>query len=334
MAKLFLGQNDLAKTLSTEKTSKTSSSSVSSLGAKEEKQKVVGRTSNIKKHISSIEGRVLILDFSDEYKDITDNVFLLDEINLLESRLNYREMQAINAGYLHDSHCLYRRSLDLITEVDEYKALKDKYAFNTESEEYLEELYQIRTGSLIENTLERLHISWNKVESDYAKILNDKIPKKRSKNHIPLEAAIHKVLKHRVIRIQAKTMQSEHQRAVAFCLLTRLSYLLDEPFHVIADDISSFFNNGNTKLFLSAVKKETIRFIFGFNKPSVLPQATLPLLTTIYFHKIDNNSEIKELVKVFKLADNHEITQQVRKLKPDQFLVYLHSSNHKLIKET
>ncbi|PGK51084.1 hypothetical protein CN918_25175 [Priestia megaterium] len=334
MAKLFLGQNDLVKTPSADKTSKTNVSPLTVPVAKEDKQKLVGRTSNIKERIASLEGRVLILDFSDEYKDITDNVFLLDEINLLESQLNYREMQAINAGYLHDSHCLYRRSLDLITEVDEYRELKESYAHNTECEEYLEKLYQIRTGSLIENTLERLHISWNKVESDYAKILNDKIPKKRSKNHIPLEAAIHKVLKHRVIRIQAKTMQSEHQRAVAFCLLTRLSYLLDEPFHVIADDISSFFNNGNTKLFLSAIKKETIQFIFGFNKPSVLPQAILPLLTTIYFHKIDNNSEIKELIKVFKLNEGHEIIQQIRKLKPDQSLVYVHSFNQNLIKET
>lgn len=295
-------------------------------------QNGIGKTENIKKHIKNLKGRVVILDFSNDYEEITDNVFLLDEINLLESQLNYREMQAINAGYLHDSHCLYRKCIDLVSETDEYKEIKEKYNGDRKNPAFLEEIYNIRCPKLIETTLERLHISWNKIESDYAKILNDKIPKKRSKNHIPMEEAIDKVLENQVIRLQSKTMQSEHQRAVAFALLTRMSYLLDEPFYIIGDDVSSFFNNGNTKLFLEALNTDNVHFIYAFNKPSVLPKAILPTLTEVFFHKIDNNSELKELVKVFKFEEKSEIISIVRKLKIGQYQIYTITENKELLK--
>ena len=291
------------------------------------------KTDNIKKHIKNLNGKIIILDFSNEYNDVTDNVFMLDDINLLDSKLNYHEMQAINAGYLADSHCLYKRSIDLIKETDEYKELKAKYNGDTKDEGFLEKLYHISTYNLIDNTLERLQISWDRIETEYGKILNDKIPKKRSKNHISLEEAMEKVTSYDVVRFQSKTMQSEHQRAVAFCLLTRLSYLADEPFYIIADDLSAFLNNGNTKLFFSSLNKKNVKFVYAFNKPSVIPKCIIPTFSLCYFHKLDNNSEIKELVKVFDIAEDDELLKNIRSLKSGNYITYVFEENRKLVQK-
>lgn len=280
-----------------------------------------------------MKGKIFILDFSNEYEDITENVFYLDEINLLDSKLNYHDIKAINAGYLHDSHCLYRKCVDLIMETEEYQKLKKQFNNDTSNEEFKKEMHLLQVPNLIDNTMERLHISWNKIETEYAKLLNDRIPKKRSKNHISLEQGIEKILPHDVIRFQSKTMQSEHQRAVAFCLLTRLSFLLDEPFTVIADDLNIFFNKGNTKLFLESLRPNAVEFVYSFNKPSVIPKSILPYLSSIYFHKIDNNSELKELTRIFGFKEKDDILKAIRSLRTKKYQVFANTEIPSLAKK-
>jgi len=291
-----------------------------------------GITEKIKHILKDIDNQIIILDFSNEYEDITKETFLLDDINLFESQLNYTEMKAINAGYLGDNaHCFYQQSEDLIFETDEYKRLKEKYNGDRDNDGFKEEFAQIRTSNLIDDTLTRMLVGHNKVRTAYAKELNEIIPKKRSKNHISLETAIaEKIINKRIIRLQYKTIQSEHQRAVAYCLLTRLSHMTNKKIHVVADEIPRFFNDGNTKLFLSALNLNNIEFIYAFNKPSIVPKAIIPTLDVVRFYKLDVKFEINKMKEIFSFEEGDDIADSVKKLKKGQCRTYVRNHSNAL----
>lgn len=247
-----------------------------------------GKTTNMKKYINELQGKVIVLDFGDEYSDFTDNELYLDDINPLLSKIGLLEAKALNAGYLADSHCLYKKSEEILRE------LKSSYP-EYEDQSFEDVLGELEKEGLIEESIERLQISWNTTETLYGRILNQKIPTKKYKKHNTLEFAINKIKSSERILLKSKSMHSDHLRAVTFILLSKLSRVSNEPFHIIGDELTSFFNNGNIQLFAKTINMDNMNFILSFNKAINVPKKLIPTFDNYYIHRFESNSEIKSL---------------------------------------
>lgn len=267
-----------------------------------------GKTTNIKKHIKDVDAKVIVLDFNDEYDDFTDNEIYLDDINPLLSTLSLNDVKALNAGYLADSNCLHKKAEEVLRELKSYSPDYKDVSF----EEAFESLTKER---LVEESIERLQISWNNVETMYGKILNEKIPTKKYKKHTSLEHAVAKILESDRILLKSKSMHSDHLRAVAFILLSRVSKLSKDAFYVVGDELSSFFNNGNIRLFSQTIDMKKIHFVLSFNKVSNVPIKLIPSFDSYFVHKFESNSEIKDLEKSGIL-----VAQNVKKLSWSEYV--------------
>jgi len=235
-------------------------------------QSASGKTSNIKKRIANLDGKVIILDFNNQYEDTASVPFYLDDISPILGLISLDDAKALNAGYIHNTHCLYKKCAEVLRE--------------SKSTEKM---------NLIEEAVERLHISWDNTEMAYAKILSQKIPMKKNKKQASLDETIETILNHDVVSLKAKSMHSDHLRAVTFALISRMSRKFDEKVYIVADDLSSFFNNGNLKLLFSTINMDNIQFILSFNKMMNIPKALIPLIDTFYVHRFENNADIKDL---------------------------------------
>lgn len=256
-----------------------------------------GKTTNIKKYIQELNEKVIILDFNDDYDDVADEYIYVDDINPLLSELTLNDVKALNAGYLADSHCLWKKAEELLREYKgEYPEFKD-LSFDEIVDNYSKD-------NLVEETIERLHISWNNVENSYGKILNQKIPLKKYKKHISLEDTIEDIFSRDVVVLKSKNIHSDHLRAITFILLSRISHLTNEHIFVVGDDLSSLFNNGNSKLFSKTLKFNYMHFILSFNKSSNVPTNFISDFDKYYIHKFENNSEVKILKKQFPIKKN------------------------------
>lgn len=267
-----------------------------------------GKTTNIKKHIKDVDAKVIVLDFNDEYDDFTDNELYLDDINPLLSNLSLNDVKALNAGYLADSNCLHKKAEEILRELKSYSAEYKDTSFEEVSDSLTKE-------RLIEESIERLQISWDNVETMYGKILNEKIPTKKYKKHTSLEQAVAKILESDRILLKSKSMHSDHLRAVAFILLSRVSKLSKDPFYIVGDELSSFFNNGNIRLFSQTIDMEKIHFVLSFNKVSNVPIKLIPNFDSYFVHKFESNSEIKDLEKNGIL-----LTQNIKKLSWSEYV--------------
>jgi len=111
-------------------------------------------------------------------------------------------------------------------------------------------------------------------------------------------------------------MHSDHMRAVAFSLLSRLSRTTNEPFYIVADDLTSFFNQGNVGLLLKTMKLEHVHFIVGFNKMNNIPKRLYPLMDRLYLHRFESNADLKEIKKMgIKTKSN------IKKLENGEFAI-------------
>lgn len=247
-----------------------------------------GKTTNMKEYINELKGKVIVLDFSDEYDDFTDNCLYLDDINPLLNELGLLDVKALNAGYLADSHCLYKKAEEILREL---KANTP----DLKEEEFSEVVHALKKEGLVEESIERLQISWDNTETMYGKILNQKIPTKKYKKHFSLDYALDVINSSDRILLKSKSMHSDHLRAVTFILLSNLSRTTNEPFYVVGDELSSFFNNGNIRLFSQTIDMNNIHFVLSFNKVLNIPKKLFPSFDTYFVHRFESNSEIKEL---------------------------------------
>lgn len=260
-------------------------------------QSDTGKTENIKKLLPSLDGKVIILDFKNQYEGTGYPVFLLDQVNPIIGSISLNDAKAINAGYVHDSHCLYRKC-----------------------EELLQEYCVTEKTGLIEEVVERLHISWNPTEMAYGKLFSSKIPLRKNKNHISVDDAIERILATDRIILKGKSMHSNHIRAVTFAILSKLSREYNQKVTIIADDLTTFLNNGNLSLFFDTVNHENLSFILAFNKVTYIPKAFIPLIDTYHIHKFQNRLDLKELVQLPIALDNDDITN-IRHLELNECIV-------------
>ena len=248
-----------------------------------------GKTTNMKEFIKTIKGKVIVLDFSDEYDDFTGDSLYLDDINPLLNEIGLTDVKALNAGYLADSHCLYKKSEEILRELKaNTPELKER--------DFDDVVDSLKKEGLVEESIERLQISWNNTETMYGKILNQKIPTKKYKKHLTLDYALDVVNASDRILLKSKSMHSDHLRAITFILLSNLSRTTDEPFYVVGDELSSFFNNGNIRLFAQTIDLDKIHFVLSFNKAVNIPKKLFPSFDTYFVHRFESNSEIKELL--------------------------------------
>lgn len=254
-------------------------------------QSASGKTTNIKDYIKKLDGKVIILDFNNQYDDLTSSQIFLDDVSPVAGLISLNEAKALNAGYIRNTHCLHKKC-----------------------EEVLRETKSTEKEGLIEEAIERLHISWDNTEMAYAKILSQKIPMRKNKKHVSMDDTIEQILSHETVSLKAKSMHSDHLRAITFALISKLSRTYNEKVYIVADDLSSFFNNGNLKLLLSTMNLDNISFIIAFNKMSNVPKTLIPLFDTYYVHRFENNVDLKEL-KVL----NIEVDKSIKKLAIGEF---------------
>ena len=72
------------------------------------------------------------------------------------NELGLLDIKALNAGYLADSHCLYRKAEEILRELK----------VNTpelEDEEFSEIVGSLKKEGLVEESIERLQISWDNI---------------------------------------------------------------------------------------------------------------------------------------------------------------------------
>lgn len=262
-----------------------------------------GKTTLIKERLQDETARIVVLDFNDAYDDFADHRILLDHINPLMSPIGLDEVRALNAGYIHNSRCLLNQCEELLREFHGSKAPLDSY----------------KQLGLIEEAILRMQVSWNQVDTAYAKILSSRIPMKVSKRHVPMEEAIDNILSHDRTLLKMKSMYSDHLRAVTFMLLTKLSQVTDEKIIIVADDQSTLFNQGNVRMFLQTLDLEKFDFYLAFNKATNVPKDFLPLLDHYHILRFENNAELKELDRLRIIDDT---SKKFKLLKNGQYISY------------
>lgn len=271
-----------------------------------------GKTTTIKDIISTLEGKVIVLDFKDEYNDFSKNRFLLDDVNPLMSEISLDDAKALNAGYLTDgSRLLFKKCEELLREhksfMPELKGISFDEIRNT-----------MKRKGLVEEAIDRLINSYDdRVECEYGKILSSKISSKVRPHHISLEKACEDILSNDKVLFKSKSMHSDHQRAISFILLSRLSKMTTEPIWIVADDLTQFFNNGNIKFFLEALKLQNLNFIFSYNKSINIPKVLIPYFDEVYLHRFESNTEIKDLItmKIIPETTEAEFEAYAKKIK-------------------
>lgn len=231
-----------------------------------------GVTDNIKNAIACLKEKVIILDFNNEYDEIDGNVIYLDKANPILGSIDIDDVKAINAGYLARSRCLLNKSQEILKET------------KTQNKE-----------NLIEEAVERLQISWDNAENMYGKILNQKMHIKKNRAHVPSDRFIEEILENKVTILKAKNMHSDHLRGVTFAILSRLSRMAEENIYIVADELVSFFSQGNTKMFFESVNFNTLNFLFSYNKASIVPVEIVNIIDTFHLHRINSPSELKFL---------------------------------------
>lgn len=253
-----------------------------------------GKTTHIKKLLNEIDGKKIILDYRDAYDDVTDNVFYLDAINPLFDELSLDDVKALNAGYIHDSHCLHRNAKHLF---NEYKTTKYK--------------------GVIEETIMRMFASWDEIDNQYADLLSKKIPSKVSKNHLSLDESIDEIMKEDTILLKTKNMHSDHTRAITYLLFSRISSQYTEKVTIIADDLSKTFNTGNLKLMMSTLGDNKLDFVFSFNKVTNLSKNIISMIDEVTLFRFENINEHKKLIELNLV---HDVPKNIKQFKNGKYI--------------
>lgn len=253
-----------------------------------------GVTKSIKSMIPTIDKKVIILDFNNEYDDTDGHFIYLDKANPILGEIDINDVKALNAGYLARSRCLFNKA-----------------------QEVLNETCSEKKENLIEETVERLQISWDNAENMYGKILNQKMPIKKNRAHIAIDRYIEEAMEHKVTILKVKNMHSDHLRGVSFALLSRLSRTTSEPVCVISDELVSFYAQGNTKMFFESVNFSMLDFVFSYNKASVIPSEIVNIIDTFHLHRINSPAELK-IIKEMGFQSKNDL----RKLENDVCLIF------------
>lgn len=237
-------------------------------------------TTELKNMISEIEGKVIVLDFNNQYDELTDNVLFLDKLNPSIGDFSLDDAKALNAGYLPTSQCLRNMCEEILRET------------KSQSKHFL-----------IEEAVERLQNSWEDTKSAYGKILNSKIPIKRKRAHYTLEEASEIIFQEDIILLKTKNMLAEHLRGVLFILVSHLSRATQEKITFIIDDIPTIINHGNIKLWLETIDFSKSSFLLSLNKASNVSPLLLPLFDQVHIFRFSHSSEVKELEKLNLLCE-------------------------------
>lgn len=253
-----------------------------------------GKTTDILNTIKNTNKKVIILDFKSQYENINYPVFMLDYVSPILGILSVNDLKSINAGYVKDSHCLYKKGQEILNE------------YKLDSKE-----------KLVEEVIERLYISWDNTEMAYAKLFSSKIPLRKHKNHITSKKAVEEILENDVTILRGKSMHSDHIRAVTFSLLTKLSAEFDEEVLIICDDLSTFSNNGNLKLFFETINFDKIDFLFSFNKVSNVSKNLLNNIDQFKIFQFENKVDLRDLSSLPIPVD-----ASVKKLSVGKFITY------------
>ena len=252
-----------------------------------------GITNSVKKMISNLSDKVIILDFNNEYEDIDGNVIFLDKVNPLFGQISIDDVKAMNAGYLGSSRCLFNKAKEVLKEC----GLEKK-------------------ENLVEESVERLQISWDNAENMYGKLLNQKMPIKKNRAHICCDRIIEEILEHKITILKAKNMHSDNLRGVAFAVLSRLSRHCDEKITVISDELVSFFAQGNNRMFFESINFDNIGFVFCYNKASTVPKEVMNLVDVLHIHRINSPAELK-IIKELGI----DTQKDIRKLEDDACVI-------------
>ena len=244
------------------------------------------------------------MDFNDEYDELSDATFLLDELNPLLSPLGLEDAKALNAGYHDSSQLLYRMAEDILKEFKQETKWKN--------EPYDSVKHFLFKERLMEESVERLRFSLNDIESVYGKIFNSRIPylkrsakkqhensakkKKKGKAQISIDDIIEKIQKEPIVLLKSKNIRADHLRALSFLILSRISKI-HEHVIVVVDNLTKLFNEGNTRLFLQTIDTKKIEFIFSFNNLESFTKHLKPYITDYYVHRFEKNADIKALEK-------------------------------------
>lgn len=247
----------------------------------------------VKKHIipelSERSDIIVILDFKNQYDELADQTLYLDKMNPLLEPMSATDAKIINAGYLKETHCLYKMCQDILHE-------------NKQTE---------RMG-LIEESIQRLQYCWYPIENQYGKILASKISLKKNKSHQSLgdfvaellgtneeEESIPTKKQKKIVVVKAKNLHSDHIRARTYMLLSRLNQQKQVSISIVADDVTLLFNQGNPSLFFSTVDLDHIDLLVLLNKFSILPRTVLNKIEIFDFFPVKSNTELEKIKSYF-----------------------------------
>lgn len=260
-------------------------------------------------YCSRIKQPVLILDYKNHFKDHADVTFSVDHVNINLEPIGYQDMIMLNAGYEKRSHLLYTKSLDVLEEYHK----ETPYA----NQPFEKVLPLLKKDMLLKTTIERLSNAWGKVEPGYGEEFFDKIPIRKAKKHTSPSQMVENILDHwergeRVRLTRKKNVKAEHLCAITFLLLLRLVERTERPFMLLTHELNSFWNKGNTKLFLDTIDKSNIHCVLSFAKTSDVPASFVPYISQLRLFAV---SDKKELTALSRWGDGLEFSPSLKSYK-------------------
>lgn len=273
-----------------------------------------GKTEHIKERIEKLQKEnkmVVIIDLKNQYKNIGDITVVLDNLSPLLSPLSLSDMKVLNAGYEKKSNLLYKKAEELLKGYQNDYPMYKGLPFDEIEDNF-------KRTRLIEEVIERLSFSHGHTEKAWGELFTENVPQRKLKKHIAIERVIDVIKEKKVVRLtKLKNIQANHLRAVIFFLLHRLSLEKTEEFYVVADEMSSLLNKGNTKLFLETVKLDFIKFIISFNKTTDIPIEFVPITDRYYIHKIQDKQELKKLELM-----GFEVKEEMKKIAKGNYIEF------------
>lgn len=241
----------------------------------------VGKTKVVKKVINETPKKKLIFDFNNDFSEINGEIAELENFHPLFDSLSLEEVKVLNAGYLQWSRCLSKKAEDIFRETSEE-----------------------RLKNVIHESLERLNASlddkWG--EAEHAKLLSERIPKKIGPKQRSLNEIIDMLEEHDTVIVKAKSIHSDHLRAMMYFLLYKVSQRQDLNVKVIADEVSTLFFKGNIKLLFEVIDSKKIDIVISCNRPSNIPKQMKELVDEWSLFKNTDKSEVRYLKNQFEVG--------------------------------
>lgn len=227
--------------------------------------------------------RVLILNYNNLYSDFDELTLPINDLNHTLSKLTYRDMKALNAGYLTD------KSRKLLSSSED--VLRDSEAFRNG-----QSLESIEIDGLVEEAHKRLLWSYKRMDNQYGELLDDYLPSAQPKKRdFSVEHAVNQIISSPCTTLTMKsTIPANQLRANTFLLLSRLSHQSTKPTLIIADNLTNFFK-GNIPLFFESTNLKQLHFAASFNSINNCPPPLFNIIDEFFIFSFKNKSDIKDL---------------------------------------